>query len=433
MRSLNNIVAIMLLAGGCTTTAMAPPVVPSDRPAAVSHDDYRDLLGRYVALDGRIDYAGWSGTARDVEALGRYVDRLLAHPPQRSPGHFATDADRLAYWLNLYNALVQREILARWPIDVIDAKSTLHGVVFDVGGSEMSLADIESRIIRTTFSDPRAHFAISCGAVSCPLLPTTPFDGITLDRRLDQAARSFINRTRNVQVDHETKQIRVSPIFGWYQADFIRFVKSRGTHPAPQLSDLLAMYAEPPLREALTRAIRGRYQVELLPFDWRVNHIGALVERPPETSVEAVSGAFPNLTLRRLDGSSFTIDDFRGKVVLVDFWATWCKPCLWSFPRYTELLMAHEKDGLVVVAVAQDDNPKPVAAFVDANNVAFDIGIDATQAAAEEPLGVTALPTIIVVDREGVMRFRHEGYAAAGFRELEAKLEELLAEPSPNG
>lgn len=425
----------LLIPFGCAPTKMDPSVsvpVPEQR---LGHADFAALLVRYVNVDGSVDYAAWHENPADVASLERCVTSLADNPPHRRPELFPDDAARLAYWLNLYNAAVIREIVRRWPYASTDdlTGGRLADVSLDVGGRSMRLIDIEAKVIRVRFSDPRALLAISCGTRSCPLLPKSPFEGTSLDARLEQAARSFVNATDNVLIDDDRKEVVVSPILGWYERDFIALVKQRSAHPAPTILEFVDLYAEPALVAAVARAREGRYHIVFKHFDWRIHGVG----EPPPAAAPASSGSFvasgeplPELELATVDGGRFNTKDARGKVLLIDFWATWCKPCLWSFPRYAELQLAHGQSGLAIVAIAEDEAPEPVIAFANDNHIAITLALDPRRQAARPPLSVSTLPTVLLVDRAGAIRYRHEGYEPASFDALVSELESLLDEPS---
>jgi thiol-disulfide isomerase/thioredoxin len=426
-------------AAACTTPAMIPEVAPEPDPLAESTAFFGDLLERYVAIDGQVDFARWKSSAEDVAMLDAYAESLLASPPHAHPEDYPTPATELAYWLNLYNALSLRAVLAHWPLESLAdlpsegpfgaAKGLLYDLRFDVGGSMMNLLDIEARIAAARFEDPRAHFAVSCGARSCPLVPRSPFDGVTLDRRLDDAARAFLNRRGSVRVDDAGHRVLVPAILGWYERDFVAYVARRLPVAEPSLFDLLALYADGELARGVARARRDHYRIELLPYDWRLGGAGVVLDDAAEPTALELSEPLPVLDLERLDGTRFNTTDAFGKVLLLDFWATWCRPCLYSFPRYGALQVAHEKRGLVVVTVSQDDARDPVVAFVAAGHTKLDVVLDPALWTAKPPLSITTLPTVVLVDRRGRIRFRQEGYGGAGFAALEAKIEELLAEP----
>ncbi len=442
---LSKLVAVAAIVVGCTPPTMDPSAsAPPWSHLAVQHDELAVLLERYVGIDGAVDYARWKANAADVATLNAYVKDLAAHPPSVFPELFPDEASELAFWLNLYNALVIREIVARWPLTSMNelpasgvagaGRGLLHDLRFEVGSRSMRLYDIEATIIRLRFKDPRALLAISCGTRSCPVLPSSPLDGVSLDRRLEQAARSFINHANNVTVDDAERRVFLSPILGWYRSDFVALVARRSVHPAPSILDFARMYAQGELAAALSRAEAGRYRVEYKPFDWRIHRVGPPpppLTTPAERSYVASGEPLPPLRLRTVDGAPIDLAAARGSVVLLDFWATWCKPCLWSFPRYAELALAHEKRGLSIVAVATDEAPEPVAAFAKDNNVGITIAFDVGKVAGAPPLSVITLPTVLLIDRAGVIRFRHEGYEPAGFEALEREIELLLDEPPP--
>jgi peroxiredoxin len=102
------------------------------------------------------------------------------------------------------------------------------------------------------------------------------------------------------------------------------------------------------------------------------------------------------------DGPSFKLSEQRGKVVLVNFWATWCPPCLEEMPAMERLWRRHKDAGFVLVAISLDADPKKVPPFVSARKFSFPIALDPKMAVAEK-YGVRALPSSFVIDRQGMM------------------------------
>jgi peroxiredoxin len=109
-----------------------------------------------------------------------------------------------------------------------------------------------------------------------------------------------------------------------------------------------------------------------------------------------------DFTLPTPGGGSFRLADQRGKVVLVNFWATWCPPCLEEMPAMERLWRRHKDAGFVLVAISLDADPKKVPPFVGARKFSFPVALDPRMAIAET-YGVRALPSSFVVDREGTM------------------------------
>jgi len=109
-----------------------------------------------------------------------------------------------------------------------------------------------------------------------------------------------------------------------------------------------------------------------------------------------------DFTLPMPDGGSFTLSGQRGKAVLVNFWATWCPPCLEEMPAMERLWRRHKDAGFVLVAISLDSDPRKVSPFVSAHKFSFPIALDPKMVVAET-YGVRALPSSFVIDREGTM------------------------------
>jgi thiol-disulfide isomerase/thioredoxin len=116
-----------------------------------------------------------------------------------------------------------------------------------------------------------------------------------------------------------------------------------------------------------------------------------------------------------------------GKVVLVDFWASWCAPCLRSFPWMNELQQRHGGQGLVIVAVNLDQERALADAFLKKSPAQFRVEYDAPGDIARQ-FGVEAMPTSFLVDRKGQVRIRHAGFRDAQRADRERQIEQLLKE-----
>jgi len=101
-------------------------------------------------------------------------------------------------------------------------------------------------------------------------------------------------------------------------------------------------------------------------------------------------------------GGSFRLSEQRGKVVLVNFWATWCPPCLEEMPAMERLWSRHKDAGFVLVAISLDTDPKKVSQFVSVRKFSFPVALDPKMEIAEK-YGVRALPSSFVIDRDGTV------------------------------
>ncbi|MBL4850412.1 MAG: DUF547 domain-containing protein [Planctomycetes bacterium] len=246
------------------------------------HQPFAALLGRFVAASGEVDYAAWHADPSSRDELERYLANLAAASPKNAPERFPEASERLAYYLNAYNACVIVGVLRHWPL------KTVHEVVgpaelkagfgffarlqFNLGGEWMSLHHLEQGLIRVEYTDPRVHFLLNCASTSCPpIRPELP-SGPDLEDRLATAAREFVNDPRQVRIDVAEKRVRVSSIFVWYEADFLAELKRRGLPPAEQtLIRYLKDLAAPPLAEQLGKARAEGYVVEAIDYDWSLN------------------------------------------------------------------------------------------------------------------------------------------------------------------
>jgi thiol-disulfide isomerase/thioredoxin len=116
---------------------------------------------------------------------------------------------------------------------------------------------------------------------------------------------------------------------------------------------------------------------------------------------------FPDLTRFQLDGK--LPENLRGKVVIVDFWASWCGPCKASFPVMEQLYKKYGKDGLVIVAVNLDDKRAEMEEFLKKNPVSFTVVRDAGKQLVSQA-NIASMPTSFVLDGEGKVYAMHNGF-----------------------
>jgi hypothetical protein len=172
----------------------------------------------------------------------------------------------MAFWINLYNALTLQVVARRHPVDSIRDIDISPGwfsdgpwdaVLVSVEGEALTLNDIEHRILRPIWRDPRIHYAVNCASLGCPNLAQTPYRARQLEAQLERAARAFVNHPRGVKA--EQGRVTASRIYDWYREDF-------GTSEAELLAHL-RRYAAPGLaaRLAAAGAIAG------YAYDWNLN------------------------------------------------------------------------------------------------------------------------------------------------------------------
>lgn len=199
----------------------------------------------------------------DVTEDGRAKLTALVNDLEAVPVRTLTKAQQKAYWINLYNAATVELIVKHYPVSTI---RKVHGGIFRTGpwdrdiltvdGTEISLNDIEHRILRPLFGDPRIHFAVNCASLGCPNLASEPFVAERLDAQLDAAASNFFNHPRAFQADGD--DLKASSLFHWYNVDF--------GGPAGLIAAARG-YAKPKLAALLD----GRSDWDSHDYDWDLN------------------------------------------------------------------------------------------------------------------------------------------------------------------
>ncbi len=277
--------AALSVLAGVTCSAPRPESVPfwderdDANPERIDHDRWQAILDAYVSPDetgvNLFDYAALQANAADRERLTGYLDDLQAIDPRR-----LSAAQQMAYWINLYNAMTVQVVLGDYPVESV--REIHEGLIPGVGpwgdvhatvaGQELSLDDIEHRILRPIWKDARIHYAVNCAAYGCPHLLARAFTADNLEELLDQGARDYVNHLRGVDVLDEAFAV-VSSIYApdWYREDF-------GETDGDVIAHFL-QYAEPELAELL----QGFDGIMEFDYDWRLNAPPAAAETTNES------------------------------------------------------------------------------------------------------------------------------------------------------
>jgi peroxiredoxin len=136
--------------------------------------------------------------------------------------------------------------------------------------------------------------------------------------------------------------------------------------------------------------------------------------------------AAPDFTLTGADGVEIRLSGYKGKVVMLNFWATWCTPCLAEIPWFVEFQRTHAARGLAVVGISMDeDGWKPVRPFMETQKINYPVAIG-DDALAQKYGGIESLPETLLIDREGRIASRHVGIVARS--DYEKELIQILDE-----
>jgi peroxiredoxin len=129
----------------------------------------------------------------------------------------------------------------------------------------------------------------------------------------------------------------------------------------------------------------------------------------PRTIPVAVNYEAPSLTLSSLDGNEYSLEDYRGQVVLVNLWATWCPPCKAEMPTLDAFYQEHSDEGFMLIAINDGDKEEDINTFVENYGLSFQVWVDTEHKASIHAFKTQSLPSSFVIDREGVIRLRWVG------------------------
>jgi hypothetical protein len=266
-----------------STSALAQQVV-------VDHRAYDALLRQHV-VDGLVDY--------DAFAADTTFARYLASLDRVDPSLLEQD-ERLAFWINVYNAFTIRLITTHGERESIRNINRTFGVlrlkgpwttpVVRAAGRTLTLDQVQYEMIRRESSDPRLHFALSCGAVSCPPLRSEAYTGAALEEQLqDQGRRFLVESSARNRFELETRTFHRNIVFKYFANDFgdrrelgqflaqwyndsTPLVRPRFRPPGMARRDSIQGIPAP-LETLSVKGVveNGRFRVADLPFNWSLN------------------------------------------------------------------------------------------------------------------------------------------------------------------
>ncbi|MDA8692682.1 DUF547 domain-containing protein [Saprospiraceae bacterium] len=208
------------------------------------HTVFNNILKAHVSSSGVVDYAGIKAKKGDLEG---YLTALSKVDPSS-----LSKSERLAFWINAYNASTIMKIVENYPVGSI--KDLNGGKPWDdkfikLDGKTLSLNDIENGIIRPQFKEPRIHFAVNCAAKSCPPIHNGAYSAGNLNTNMENSAKAFINNPTYNQISAD--KVVISNIFNWYGEDFGNII------------DFLNKYSD--------TKINSNAKVEYNEYNWKLN------------------------------------------------------------------------------------------------------------------------------------------------------------------
>ncbi len=244
---------------GFVVLAMSASAVSAAQPNnAPDHSLFTQVLRDHVK-DGAVNYKALKTDAR----FAQYIAILQKSDPATIP-----EQHRLAFWINAYNAFTIQYVINKYPIKSLMNKlsyatggGTFKTKFIEINGKKYSLNDIENDIIRP-MGDPRIHFALVCGAKSCPPLRAEAYEGERLGAQMDEQGRIFMSQTDKNRFDFEKKEIYISKIFDWFKDDFKKDGKTE--------LDFISRYL-PQEQAQMLLANAAALKVKHTEYDWDLN------------------------------------------------------------------------------------------------------------------------------------------------------------------
>ena len=264
------VATLVLLAGLLITgeTAKADQITSqfskSDENSTITvdHAPFTTLLKTYVKTDATgLNRVNYQAMKADRPALKAYIQQLATIKVSA-----LKKAEQFALWANLYNALTLDVVTAAYPVASIRDIDISPGLFSNgpwgkkliiIEGASLSLDDIEHKILRPVFKDPRVHYAVNCASIGCPNLGKEAFTGPMLERQLQAAATAYINSKRGLSI--KNGNLIASKIYSWFQKDFGVGESGVLTH--------LKKYANPTLKAKLQQAAK----LDGYEYDWSLN------------------------------------------------------------------------------------------------------------------------------------------------------------------
>ena len=239
-----------------------------------SYDDYATVLKNHVDDKGMVNYKKLKAGPEKLESFIASVDKF-------EPSSYSKydDNERIAFWLNAYNAFTLKAIIDNYPIksnffksmhypknSIRQISGVWNKITFKVMGKGRTLEQIEHKILRKEFKEPRIHMAMVCAAMGCPVLRNEPYTGKKLDQQLDDQGRGFLANPTKLKFDPKKRVLHISPIFKWFSKDFVQ-PKHRDSQAA--IIEFIGKYLnkEHEFFSAPTKDVTIKY----LDYDWSLN------------------------------------------------------------------------------------------------------------------------------------------------------------------
>jgi hypothetical protein len=262
------LIAVAALTGGGCGGSVGQEYRPTAPLSRWDDSEWATVLKNVATPDGYVKYDVLKqNTGGTRDALFRYVGKLGAVSPDNRPELFPTADDKLAYWINAYNAVCLYRVVERgYPGNMAASMPPFAIYLTDstkIGGDSFSLDALERGRVRSV-GDPRVHFALNCSSHSCPPLRAEPYSGAKLQAQLDDQGRRYLSDSRAVR-DFGGGKVGLNDIFTTYYSGDFKDAYKRRTGKDGNLIESVKVFAGPdsPLQRAT--------DVTGIGYDWGIN------------------------------------------------------------------------------------------------------------------------------------------------------------------
>jgi peroxiredoxin len=138
----------------------------------------------------------------------------------------------------------------------------------------------------------------------------------------------------------------------------------------------------------------------------------------------------PDFILKNLNGDDVQLSQFRGKVVLIDFWAVFCKPCVIALPKIQEIHEKYNDKELVVLAINVSEDKNKIQEFIEENDYTFQVLLGSGNMNVQKNYGVIGIPHTYIIDKQGKVAYSRIGYGPVSEKPLISEIDKLLKEAS---
>ena len=236
---------------------------------AFDHSEWDQVLKRYVS-HGLVDYGA---LAQDRQALDHYCERIqnLSFDDLSEWNR----EERMAFWINVFNAAIVRLILDSYPLERFDQIPAAFGIrIIRVGGEFFSLSELRDEVLRKTFREERVLTALVSGTMDSPKLFTEAFQGDRLEEQLNRAAHEFVGDESHNRIVSGQKEVFLSPVFEHYGSDFVLNFgsdteSSRFSKTESAVISLFLHHLRDPEKRLFLNS--GKFRIHYLPADPRLN------------------------------------------------------------------------------------------------------------------------------------------------------------------